>query len=52
MNELIRTILKEYVEKNNITLEEIFLPKGFFDCILKFMLPDNSVDFYFKWFAY
>lgn len=34
MNELIRTILKEYVEKNNITLEEIFLPKGFFDCIL------------------
>ena len=24
----------KYVEKNNITLEEIFLPKGFFDCIL------------------
>jgi hypothetical protein len=31
VKELIRTILKEYIEKDNIILEEIFLPEDFFD---------------------
>ena len=34
MKELIRKILKEYIEKDNIILEEIFLPEDFFDFIL------------------
>jgi hypothetical protein len=34
VKELIRTILKEYIEKDNIILEEIFLPEDFFDFVL------------------
>ena len=34
MRELIRTVLKEYVNKETITLEEIFLPDNFLDTLL------------------
>jgi hypothetical protein len=34
MRSLIRTILKEYVNKETITLEEIFLPEGFFEYLM------------------
>ena len=34
MRDLIRTVLKEYVSQETITLEEIFLPEGLFEYLL------------------
>lgn len=34
MKELIKSILKEYIEKDNVTLEEIFLPDDFLEKLL------------------
>lgn len=34
MRDLVRTVLKEYVSQETITLEEIFLPEGFFEYLL------------------